>query len=65
MVYHTTKKKKTSCKDQEMRGRGINKNQLQLLQDVSGAFRPRILTALVDVLAGRKTGGYMVLFKKQ
>ena len=59
-----------------MRGRGINKNQLQLLQDVSGAFRPGILTALVgvsgagkttlmDVLAGRKTGGYMVLFKKQ
>ncbi len=40
----------------------------QLLQDVSGAFRPGVLTALVgesgagkttlmDVLAGRKTGG--------
>ncbi|XP_051134658.1 pleiotropic drug resistance protein 2-like [Andrographis paniculata] len=44
--------------------------RLQLLQDVSGAFRPGILTALVgvsgagkttlmDVLAGRKTGGYI------
>ena len=55
---------------QEMRSRGINKDRLQLLQDVSGAFRPGILTALVgvsgagkttlmDVLAGRKTGGYI------
>ncbi|RDX73571.1 ABC transporter G family member 39, partial [Mucuna pruriens] len=54
----------------EMRSRGINKDRLQLLQDVSGAFRPGILTALVgvsgagkttlmDVLAGRKTGGYI------
>ena len=45
-------------------------DRLQLLQDVSGAFRPGILTALVgvsgagkttlmDVLAGRKTGGYI------
>ena len=53
-----------------MRSRGINKDRLQLLQDVSGAFRPGILTALVgvsgagkttlmDVLAGRKTGGYI------
>ncbi|RZC21471.1 ABC transporter G family member 39 isoform D [Glycine soja] len=53
----------------EMRSRGIIKDRLQLLQDVSGAFRPGILTALVgvsgagkttlmDVLAGRKTGGY-------
>ena len=52
-----------------MRSRGIIKDRLQLLQDVSGAFRPGILTALVgvsgagkttlmDVLAGRKTGGY-------
>lgn len=55
---------------QEMKSRGINKDRLQLLQDVSGAFRPGILTALVgvsgagkttlmDVLAGRKTGGYI------
>ena len=46
---------------------GMNKPMLQLLRDVSGAFRPSILTALVgvsgagkttlmDVLAGRKTG---------
>ncbi|KAG5009407.1 hypothetical protein JHK82_017980 [Glycine max] len=33
--------------------------QLQLLQDVSGAFRPGILTTLVDVFAGRKIGGYI------
>ncbi|KAJ1418854.1 P-loop containing nucleoside triphosphate hydrolase [Sesbania bispinosa] len=54
----------------EMKSRRINKDRLQLLQDVSGAFRPGILTALVgvsgagkttlmDVLAGRKTGGYI------
>ena len=53
-----------------MKSRGMNKEKLQLLQDVSGAFRPGILTALVgvsgagkttlmDVLAGRKTGGYI------
>ena len=53
-----------------MKSRGINKDRLQLLQDVSGAFKPGILTALVgvsgagkttlmDVLAGRKTGGYI------
>ncbi|KAL5161234.1 ABC transporter G family member 39 [Glycine soja] len=35
------------------------RNQLQLLQDVSGAFRPGILTTLVDVFAGRKIGGYI------
>ncbi|KAI3470595.1 hypothetical protein Pfo_027258 [Paulownia fortunei] len=44
--------------------------RLQLLRDVSGAFRPGVLTALMgvsgagkttlmDVLAGRKTGGYI------
>ncbi|CAK9153457.1 unnamed protein product [Ilex paraguariensis] len=54
----------------EMKNQGIEKPRLQLLQDVSGAFRPGILTALVgisgagkttlmDVLAGRKTGGYI------
>jgi ABC-type multidrug transport system ATPase subunit len=53
-----------------MKSQGINKDRLQLLQNVSGAFRPGILTALVgvsgagkttlmDVLAGRKTGGYI------
>ncbi|PKI49300.1 hypothetical protein CRG98_030228 [Punica granatum] len=54
----------------EMKNQGIVEDRLQLLRDVSGAFRPGILTALVgvsgagkttlmDVLAGRKTGGYI------
>eukprot|EP00250_Pteridium_aquilinum_P002425 c12641_g1_i1 orf=3-281(-) len=49
-----------------MKQQGVTENRLQLLQDVSGAFKPRVLTALVgvsgagkstlmDVLAGRKT----------
>ncbi|KAL8154454.1 hypothetical protein V2J09_012214 [Rumex salicifolius] len=53
----------------EMKAQGAE-DRLQLLQDVSGVFRPGILTALVgvsgagkttlmDVLAGRKTGGYI------
>ena len=52
-----------------MKKRGFEEDRLQLLRDVSGAFRPGVLTALVgvtgagkttlmDVLAGRKTGGY-------
>ncbi|KVI07937.1 AAA+ ATPase domain-containing protein [Cynara cardunculus var. scolymus] len=52
----------------ERKARGVEGGRLQLLKDVSGAFRPGILTALVgvsgagkttlmDVLAGRKTGG--------
>ncbi|XP_058209588.1 ABC transporter G family member 39-like isoform X6 [Rhododendron vialii] len=54
----------------EMKKQGIEEDRLQLLRDVNGAFRPGILTALVgvsgagkttlmDVLAGRKTGGYI------
>ncbi|KAK2364343.1 pleiotropic drug resistance protein [Trifolium repens] len=54
----------------EMKSQGIDEDRLQLLHDVSGAFRPGILTALMgvsgagkttlmDVLAGRKTGGYI------
>ncbi|EHA8586633.1 putative ABC transporter G family member 39 [Cocos nucifera] len=54
----------------EMKSQGVEENRLQLLCDVSGAFRPGVLTALVgvsgagkttlmDVLAGRKTGGYI------
>ena len=53
-----------------MKSQGINEDRLQLLHDASGAFRPGILTALMgvsgagkttlmDVLAGRKTGGYI------
>ncbi|XAR64952.1 Iron-chelate-transporting ATPase [Bertholletia excelsa] len=53
----------------EMKNQGIEETRLQLLRDMSGAFRPGILTALVgvngagkttlmDVLAGRKTSGY-------
>ncbi|CAI5480132.1 unnamed protein product [Closterium sp. Yama58-4] len=55
----------------EMRAEGAPPDaRLQLLRNVSGAFRPKVLTALVgvsgagkttlmDVLAGRKTGGYI------
>nr|KYP71088.1 ABC transporter G family member 39 [Cajanus cajan] len=54
----------------EMKSQGINDDRLQLLHDASGAFRPGVLTALMgvsgagkttlmDVLAGRKTGGYI------
>ncbi|KAL0317256.1 UNVERIFIED_CONTAM: ABC transporter G family member 39 [Sesamum angustifolium] len=54
----------------EMKGQGVEGTRLQLLRDVSGAFRPGVLTALMgvsgagkttlmDVLAGRKTGGYI------
>ena len=53
-----------------MKSQGVEESRLHLLKDVSGAFRPGVLTALVgvsgagkttlmDVLAGRKTGGYI------
>ena len=55
---------------QEMKNEGVDQDRLQLLFNISGSFRPGMLTALVgvsgagkttlmDVLAGRKTGGYI------
>ncbi|KAL5782767.1 hypothetical protein ACOSP7_007796 [Xanthoceras sorbifolium] len=52
----------------EMRKHGFSQKKLQLLHDITGAFKPGILTALMgvsgagkttlmDVLSGRKTGG--------
>ncbi|KAK2646926.1 hypothetical protein Ddye_022121 [Dipteronia dyeriana] len=52
----------------EMRKHGFNQKKLQLLNGITGAFRPGILTSLMcvsgagkttlmDVLSGRKTGG--------
>ncbi|KAI9192853.1 hypothetical protein LWI28_028478 [Acer negundo] len=52
----------------ELKQEGIVEDRLQLLVNITGAFRPGVLTALVgvsgagkttlmDVLAGRKTGG--------
>lgn len=53
-----------------MKAQGIEEDRLVLLKEVSGSFRPGVLTALMgvsgagkttlmDVLAGRKTGGYI------
>ncbi|GMQ08537.1 hypothetical protein CsSME_00052218 [Camellia sinensis var. sinensis] len=55
--------------DSEMKEQGVTEDRLQLLREVTGAFRPGVLTALMgvsgarktilmDVLAGRKTGGF-------
>jgi len=51
-----------------MKKHGSDEKRLQLLRDITGAFRPGVLTALMgvsgagkttlmDVLSGRKTGG--------
>lgn len=53
-----------------MKSENVNLDRLVLLNDLNGAFRPGVLTALMgvsgagkttllDVLAGRKTGGYV------
>ncbi|XP_042498687.1 ABC transporter G family member 39-like [Macadamia integrifolia] len=54
----------------EMKAQGVQEERLVLLNGVSGSFRPGVLTALMgvsgagkttlmDVLAGRKTSGYI------
>src|SRR6266540_4219039 len=57
-----------NCLMQAMREQGYSESKLQLLHNITGAFKPGVLsvvmgvtgagkTTLLDVLAGRKTGG--------
>ncbi|WRX10698.1 ABC transporter-like, partial [Theobroma cacao] len=66
--FHHLKEKEDSSN--KVREQGFPHRKLQLLQDITGAFRPGILTALMgasgagkttlmDVLSGRKTGGHI------
>ena len=61
---------------QEIKQQGIEESRFQLLRGVSGIFRPGVLTCLMgvsgdgkttlmDVLAGRKTSGYIGKNKSQ
>uniref|UniRef100_A0A7N0V0C7 ABC transporter domain-containing protein n=1 Tax=Kalanchoe fedtschenkoi TaxID=63787 RepID=A0A7N0V0C7_KALFE len=54
----------------EMKEQGVTEDKLRLLREITSSFRPGVLTALMgvsgagkttlmDVLAGRKTGGYI------
>ena len=66
--YSVPVAKNIPTSDSRIQKEGPHAGQLQLLHDISGSFRPGVLTALMgasgagkttlmDVLAGRKTGG--------
>lgn len=68
VVFELKRSDLTVSIQQKLKDHGFSPKRLQLLQDVTGAFRPGVLTALMgvsgagkttlmDVLSGRKTGG--------